>query len=176
MMPKTPSGGKVGINTTTPSQTLTVQGTLNVTPAGLGSTPSMFVNSAGNVGIGITNPTSTLHVVGTLNATGVVTGSSFTSTSVTANGDNNVATTIYTLPDSGTAISLYIVSATITSPSASPANYAAYAIIAVENGATKIMTQVNGGLMTITLSGMDVQVTQSSGGNQDFNAKITRVA
>jgi hypothetical protein len=56
--------GQVGINTTSPAQTLTVQGTLNVTPAGQGSTPSIFSDSAGSVGIGTTNPGSKLEVGG----------------------------------------------------------------------------------------------------------------
>ncbi len=57
------SSGKAGVNASkNPAQTLTVQGTLNVTPAGLGSTPSIFVNSAGNVGIGTTDPKVLLEV------------------------------------------------------------------------------------------------------------------
>ncbi|MBS3132077.1 hypothetical protein J4212_06600, partial [Candidatus Woesearchaeota archaeon] len=50
--------GNVGINTTVPAQTLTIQGTLNVTPAGQGSTPGLFVNSAGDVGVGASSITS----------------------------------------------------------------------------------------------------------------------
>ncbi|MBI2649869.1 hypothetical protein HYX04_00985, partial [Candidatus Woesearchaeota archaeon] len=45
---------KVGINTTTPAQTLTVQGTLNVT--GAGRTGDLGVTSNGSVGIGTTKP------------------------------------------------------------------------------------------------------------------------
>ncbi|MEK6943008.1 MAG: hypothetical protein AABX00_03025, partial [Nanoarchaeota archaeon] len=57
------SSGKVGINTTAPAQTLTVQGTLNVTPPGASNT-SFFVTSAGFVGIGTANPARVLTVNG----------------------------------------------------------------------------------------------------------------
>ncbi|MCH9047475.1 MAG: hypothetical protein IH836_00805, partial [Proteobacteria bacterium] len=58
--------GKVGINTTTPAQTLTVQGTLNVTADGTAG-PNLFVASDGNVGIGTTSPGMKLVVVGNVN-------------------------------------------------------------------------------------------------------------
>mgnify|MGYP001558266315 CR=1 FL=1 len=56
--------GNVGINTTAPAQTLTVAGTLNVTPAGYGLTPSLFVTSSGKVGIGTAKPLDILEVAG----------------------------------------------------------------------------------------------------------------
>jgi len=58
--------GKVGINTTTPAQTLQVTGTFNVT-AKSGTEPNLFVASDGNVGIGTTTPTMKLQVVGNTN-------------------------------------------------------------------------------------------------------------
>ena len=63
------SNGKVGINTTVPAQTLTVEGTLNVTsnPTRSGD---LFVASGGNVGIGTTSPNSKLTVIGGVNVTG----------------------------------------------------------------------------------------------------------
>ncbi|MBI3026515.1 hypothetical protein HYY70_00225, partial [Candidatus Woesearchaeota archaeon] len=68
--------GQIGINTsnttTTPAQTLTVQGTLNVTPAGQGSTPSIFVNSTGQVGIGTATPQYTLQVSGSQTSNALV--------------------------------------------------------------------------------------------------------
>jgi len=59
--------GNVGINTTTPAQTLTVQGTLNVT-ADTTAGPNLFVASDGNVGIGTTSPNYKLVVdIGNVN-------------------------------------------------------------------------------------------------------------
>jgi len=53
--------GNVGINTTVPAQTLTVQGTLNVTPSGR-KNESLFIDANGNVGIGTAAPANKLHV------------------------------------------------------------------------------------------------------------------
>src|SRR3990167_6819963 len=55
--------GEIGINATHPAHTLTVQGTLNVTAAGQGSTPALFVTSSGNVGIGTAAPTELVNIV-----------------------------------------------------------------------------------------------------------------
>lgn len=52
------SAGQIGINTTSPAQTLTVQGTLNVTTSKNDS--DLFVDSTGNVGIGTASPTEKL--------------------------------------------------------------------------------------------------------------------
>ncbi|HLG24303.1 MAG TPA: hypothetical protein VI564_05235 [Candidatus Nanoarchaeia archaeon] len=64
--------GNVGINTTSPAQALTVQGTLNVTPAGQGATPSIFVKPGASgspfVGIGTASPGLALDVLGSINA------------------------------------------------------------------------------------------------------------
>ena len=57
------SSGKVGINTTNPKQTLTVQGTLNVTSDGTAG-PNLFVDSDGQVGIGTSSPSEVLEVTG----------------------------------------------------------------------------------------------------------------
>ena len=51
----------VGINTTNPASTLTVQGTLNVS-GNLSGTSALFVSSTGNVGINTNSPTYLLQV------------------------------------------------------------------------------------------------------------------
>ena len=56
------SSGSVGINTTQPGATLTVAGNLNITPAGSGGIPSIFVSSKGNVGIGTSTPVTKLQI------------------------------------------------------------------------------------------------------------------
>ncbi len=55
------ANARIGINTTNPANTLTVQGTLNVTPAGQESA-SLFIPSSGFVGIGASNPAYLLQV------------------------------------------------------------------------------------------------------------------
>jgi len=69
LKPYTDIEGKVGINTTTPAQTLQVAGTFNVT-AKTGTEPNLFVSRLGNVGIGTSTPNQKLVVVGDLNVTG----------------------------------------------------------------------------------------------------------
>ena len=59
----------VGIGISTPGQTLTVQGTINITADGTEG-PNLFVASNSNVGIGIATPTSKLHIIGNINTTG----------------------------------------------------------------------------------------------------------
>ena len=53
--------GSIGINDSTPSETLTVNGTMNIRPLG---TSTLYVGKSGSVGIGTTTPLNTLHVNG----------------------------------------------------------------------------------------------------------------
>lgn len=58
--------------------------------------------------------------------------------------------------------------------SADPANYTAYAVVISEgSGAARLGTVVNGGLLTITLSGANIQATQGSGPAASINYTIT---
>jgi hypothetical protein len=67
--------------------------------------------------------------------------------------------------------SLVLVCVVISTPDA--ANYTAYAIIANTSSAWRIIHQVNGGLLTVTLSGANIQATQSSGTTTAMNYTIT---
>jgi len=85
------TAGSVGINTTTPAQTLTVQGTLNVTPAGQGSTPSIYVTSGGRVGIGTSAPINALTIIGDVSAFGSLNATYINATEI-RQGINQVQT------------------------------------------------------------------------------------
>jgi len=76
----------VGINTTNPGQTLTIQGTLNITADGTAG-PNLMVASGGLVGIGTTSPSNTLEVSGIVKVQGLnITGGAGTTNLTIGNG------------------------------------------------------------------------------------------
>jgi hypothetical protein len=78
------STANVGIGTASPTQTLTVIGTANVTGnISLGTNVLFVDNTSGRVGIGTLNPTHELHVVGDANITGTVKANNLTVGNVT---------------------------------------------------------------------------------------------
>lgn len=79
---------------------------------------------------------------------------------VTGASSSGVPITLYTMV--GTS-GLYIIYANVQAAN-DPANYGAYAVLFRDSGGNGIrLTTVNGVLLTITLSGADIQATQSSG-------------
>ena len=74
---------------------------------------------------------------------------------------NNTATTAFALPTTG-GTRFYQVLAFLPLCT-DTVNYAAYALIAQDMTSTRIMSQVDGSRLFITLSGSNVQVTQTSG-------------
>lgn len=104
--------------------------------------------------------------------TGIVTAPIFQTATSSAVAPNGVATTICTLPN-GPA-SMWLVSANIGNVS-DAVNYSAYAVIATDGATARLTTVANASLQTITLSGLNVQSTQGSGGTQNINMTITRI-
>jgi hypothetical protein len=95
----------------------------------------------------------------TLDTSGKATlASTLTGTGTTGSISSGVATTIFTA-----TVGYYIVFASIVDLGA--ANYTAHAVVLDENTTTRVVAD-NGGALTITVSGRNVQVTQSSGGAQ----------
>jgi len=56
--------GAVGINDSTPTQTLDIVGTFSVRSGQSGNAQGLYQNPAGNVGIGTTTPDTALHIIG----------------------------------------------------------------------------------------------------------------
>ena len=81
---------------------------------------------------------------------------------------NNTATTVLTLPTTG-GTKFYQVLVSLPLTGNTPA-YAAYAVIAQDLTSARIMTQIDGSRLAITLSGSNVQVTQTSGITQNVTA------
>jgi hypothetical protein len=110
-----PSGGSVGIGTTSPANKLDVNGSLAVgTYAGTASGGSNELIVSGSVGIGTTSPNYTLDVYGTAHTTGAITVDSVT-------GSSN-ATLNLTGRNSGTAANASILANYSGGVSINPAN------------------------------------------------------
>ena len=72
------------------------------------------------------------------------------------------ATTAIALPAAGTNVYMVTIGGVVSDA----VNYGAWALIAKCGNSARILTKNDATFMTITLSGMNVQVTQSSGGTQ----------
>jgi hypothetical protein len=86
---------------------------------------------------------------------------------------NNTATTTYTFAD---GVGFFFVSVWL--PDTAVANYYAYAIIATDiagSGAARILQQTDGSSTYITLSGLALQVRQTSGGTQQMRTSILKI-
>ena len=90
---------------------------------------------------------------------------------------SGVAATVYTIAAS-TQMRYFYVFVKVVAGTASASDYSAYALIAADNaagGGPKILHQVNGAKLTITVSGLAIQATQSSGGAQNVAAAVIPV-
>jgi hypothetical protein len=129
-------------------------------------TQAMTLDASGNLLVGTTGTNgsasnSVKNVGGVFSTVNGATGS-------TATG---VAATLFTAPSEA----VFIVSAYIVG-SASPANYNAVAIVRVSGGTAAITTISTASNLTISLSGLNVQATQTSGINQAFAYSAIRIS
>jgi hypothetical protein len=190
------SGGNVGIATSSPSTALDVATSnsgITLTNTAVsnkkwrlgGSSASSFVitetgiadrltiDTSGNVGIGTNTPAYKLDVNGTINSTGIATLQIVKSKSGnTGSVTTGVATTLFALV--GDYEESYIVNASVHA--ADTANYFAVSIVVNSDTARSITALRTVGLMTISLSGGNVQATQISGGNATIYWNATRLS
>lgn len=96
----------------------------------------------------------------------------FYTTQASVSAPNGVATTIYTLPNATPAV--YLVSANVGG-TGDTTHYNAFAIVIADGSSARLAFTNNGTLQTITLSGLAVQSTQSSGVTLTINMTVTRV-
>lgn len=89
------------------------------------------------------------------------------STSVTA--ANGSATTLFSL--SSNTFATYIVTAGLAA--GDPANYHEVAIISQQGSTLQATNLVNGSLMSISVSGLNIQATQSSGATSTIVGRLT---
>jgi hypothetical protein len=180
------SAGLVGIGTSAPTRRLSISGgdvELNANVLYLNSgnayiqgnstnilfstnaNERMRLDASGNLLVGTTSDagvaTNTAKIIGGVHAT-------VRSSLSVASG---VATTIVTLP-SGDGI--YIVS-TALSASTDPANYNETAIVSISGSTSSIAILVNASVVSLTMSGLNLQVTQNQGATQTMQFSVLRI-
>ena len=125
------------------------------------------IDSDGNFLVGTTSTS------GSTSNDKYVLGGLFRTASASVSTSNGTATTVITLPAS---IGTYLASVWIIADDA--VNYSATSLLSAQaNNAAVVNTVLRAGnLLTITMSGYNVRVTQSSGGTATVNCSILRIA
>ena len=111
-------------------------------------------------------------ISGTKTFSATLTAAKFQTATTSVSAPSATPTTIFTIPNG--AVSMYLVSANIGSVG-DAANYSAFAIIAADGATARIVSGTNAPLQTITLSGLNVQSTQSSGATRAINLTATKI-
>jgi len=123
------------------------------------------VDSSGNVLAGTTSD------AGVATNTAKLIGGIFATVRSSLSVDSATPTTIVTLP-SGEGN--YIVSASLQG-STDPANYNEVAVVSVSQSVTSIAVLVNASVVSLTMSGLNLQVTQNVGTAQTIQFSVLRV-
>jgi hypothetical protein len=123
------------------------------------------VDSSGNTLVGTTSST------GAATNTAKLIGGVFATVRSSLSVASATPTTIVTLP-SGEGN--YIVSASLQG-STDPANYNEVAVVSVSQSVTSIAVLVNASVVSLTMSGLDLQVTQNVGTAQTIQFSVLRV-
>ena len=140
-------------------------------PLGLGvnnTVTAMTIDTSSNVGVGTTSP-----LTGAMTNNGVLNAGLFATVRGSAASMSGAAVTI-AVANQNHAQATYIVSVGISS--GAPAAYSAVAIVSADNNTLRATTLQTASLMTISVSGTDIQATQTSGGAATILYTLTRVA
>lgn len=86
---------------------------------------------------------------------------------------NGSATTVYSIPSGATAA--WMVHAHFNFVTNDTKNYSAFAVIVSDGSAARVALSSNASLMTITVSGLNIQVKQSSGAAQSVSTSVIKV-
>ena len=174
------ASGNVGVGTSSPTEKLDVsgnlrlgtsaylkigtgfssyiQGTTNTLTFGTNSTDRATIDSSGNLLVGTPSTSGSVN-----NNTQVVGGIFSTSGASGISALNATATTLVTLPN--VSAGCWLVSATLPGQGAT-ASYGVVAIVTTQGTTSSITTIKTATLATLSMSGLSVQITQSSGGTQ----------
>jgi hypothetical protein len=135
-------------------------------------TERMRITSTGNVLIGAT----ALAVNEKVRIGGEVGANSpslaITSANTPVSVPSGVATTVYTFPTQSRIVYYTVFVRADTGSNVS--QYGAMATIGVSLGTARVMSQVKGSILTLTISGLDLQVNQGSGATQTYMTNVTQ--
>jgi len=134
---------------------------------GTNNTERMRITNGGNVLVGTTTTAGSVS-----NSAELVSGK-FISIQGTQVGASGTFTTVVTLPS--LPFATYMVSGGLAG-AGDTTNYHNVAIVCTQSSSTKITNLVTSGLFSISLSGLNVQMAQSSGLAQNITYCITRIA
>jgi len=181
------SSGRLGIGTTSPNSVLQVNSGTNLGGIliGFNAGSSNFYDAdlqvfrTGNGTERARIDSSGRLLVGTTSSTGVnsnfapVIAGNFVSFTGSVSAPTGTATTLFALENLNAS---YIVTAIITG-TADAANYSAVYMVATVVTDSRVIQAIRaGGLLTLSLSGGNVQATQSSGNTQTITWSVTRMA
>lgn len=145
--------------------------TSSATALGLGvngAVTAMTIDTSSNVGVGTTSPTT-----GSMSNGAILNAGVFATLKGSVASTSGVAVTI-AVANQNYAQATYIVSVGISS--AAPTVYSAVAIVSADNNTLRSTTLQIATNMTISVSGTNIQATQTSGGAATILYTITRVA
>ena len=138
-------------------------------------TKSLLVSDggSGNIAIGISAAYNgeRLRVGGSTSANKPA--MAITSANPNVSCPNGTATTVYTFP-SYPRVMFYMVFVRFDT-GADANGYAAYAVVAASSVGSKLMTVVNGSAAVLTLSGLNVQINQTSGVTQNAVVSVIQI-
>jgi hypothetical protein len=131
-------------------------------------TTRMTILADGNIGVGTSSP-----LTGAMTNNAVLNAGLFATVRGSVASTSGAAVTI-AVANQNHAQATYIVSCGISS--GAPAAFSAVAIVSADNNVLRVTTLQTAALMTISVSGTDIQATQASGGAANILYTLTRVA
>lgn len=143
--------------------------TVNALPLTLGTNNAerIRISATGDVGIGTTTPAT-----GSISNQAILNAGVFATLRGSAASSNLVPLTIATIPNY--AMAIYMVSCGISS--GAPTAFTAIALVSADNSVLRLTSLQTASLMTITVSGTNIQATQGSGGAAAILYTLTRVS
>ena len=182
------TNSRVGVGTISPSEKLDVVGKIKLSdnliidttakgittgsaiPLGLGvnnTVTAMTIDTSSNVGIGTTTPAT-----GSISNQAILNAGVFSTFRGSVASSNLTPITIATIPNYDMAV--YMVSCGISS--GAPTAFTAIALVSADNSVLRLTSLQTASLMTITVSGTDIQATQGSGGAATIIFRLIRIA